>query len=256
MTKTYITPGGQYFDLYADMLQQTHILIAGATGSGKSVVINGIIHTALMSSPNSYEFILIDLKRVELAAYKKLPHTITYADNIADAVSALSSALQIIELRYRDMQRSGSKKYNGSCVYVVIDELADLMTVDKKHVLPLLQRIAQIGRAANVKIIAATQCPLISVIPTAVKVNFDTVIGLHTRSAQDSRNILGCNGCESLPRYGQGYYMTPAGIELYYIPMYDQAEQDRVIHHWSSQARPSAGFGAFCKAFAAAVLNK
>lgn len=254
--KTYTTPGGEYYNLYADMLQQTHILIAGATGSGKSVVINGILHTALMKSPNAYEFILIDLKRVELAAYRKLPHTIEYADNIEAAVSALHSALRIIETRYSEMQRTGSKKYSGSCIYVVIDELADLMTVNKKAVLPLLQRIAQIGRAANVKIIAATQCPLASVIPTQVKVNFDTVIGLHTRSAQDSRNILGCNGCESLPRYGQGYYMTPAGIELYYIPMYDQAEQDRVIRHWSAQRRPAAGFGTFCKAFAAAVFNK
>ena len=215
MTKTYVTPSANYYTLYADMLQQTHILIAGATGSGKSVVINGILHTALLQSPNTYEFILIDLKRVELSAYRRLPHTIKYADNIADALSAFSMALQIIELRYSEMQRTGSKKYSGSCVYVVIDELADLMTVDKKHVLPLLQRIAQIGRAANVKIIAATQCPLATVIPTQIKVNFDTIIGLHTRSAQDSRNILGASGCELLPRYGQGYYSTPAGIELY-----------------------------------------
>ena len=251
MTKTYTTPGGKYFDLYADMLRQTHILIGGATGSGKSVVINGLLHTALMCSPNDYEFILIDLKRVELAAYRNIPHTLKYADNIADAISALDTALLVIDQRYRDMQRTGSKKYNGSCVYVVIDELADLMTVDKKHVLPLLQRIAQIGRAANIKIIAATQCPLATVIPTAVKVNFDTIIGLHTRCAQDSRNIIGQAGCESLPRYGQGYYMTPAGIELYYIPMYTEAEQARVIRHWSAQGRPSVGFGGmFRKLFA------
>ncbi len=248
MTKTYVTPSANYYTLYADMLQQTHILIAGATGSGKSVVINGILHTALLQSPNTYEFILIDLKRVELSAYRRLPHTIKYADNIADALSALSMALQIIELRYSEMQRTGSKKYSGSCVYVVIDELADLMTVDKKHVLPLLQRIAQIGRAANVKIIAATQCPLATVIPTQIKVNFDTIIGLHTRSAQDSRNILGASGCELLPRYGQGYYMTPAGIELYNIPMYDEAEQVRIINHWASQPRPKASFRTFCTA--------
>lgn len=248
MTKTYVTPSANYYTLYADMLQQTHILIAGATGSGKSVVINGIMHTALLHSPNTYEFILIDLKRVELSAYRRLPHTIKYADNIADALSALSMALQIIELRYSEMQRTGSKKYAGSCVYVVIDELADLMTVDKKHVLPLLQRIAQIGRAANVKIIAATQCPLSTVIPTQIKVNFDTIIGLHTRSAQDSRNILGLPGCEQLPRYGQGYYMTPAGVELYNIPMYDEAEQVRIINHWAAQPRPKPSFRAFCAA--------
>ena len=107
MANTYTTPTAKYYNLYADMLQQTHILIAGATGSGKSVVINGLLHTALMSSPNKYEFILIDLKRVELAAYRNIPHTVKYADNIADALSALSMALRIIELRYSEMQRAG-----------------------------------------------------------------------------------------------------------------------------------------------------
>ena len=238
---SFVTPGGQRYTLFADMLEQTHILIAGATGSGKSVVINGLIHTALLQSPAKYEFIMIDLKRVELCAYKDLPHTAFYADSISSAIQGLQMALNEIDRRYRDMQIRGLKKYDGSCVYVVIDELADLMTVDKKHVLPMLQRIAQIGRAANVKIIAATQCPLASVIPTQVKVNFDTVIGLHTRSAQDSRNILGVTGCESLPRYGQGYYLTPAGLELYYMPMYDQAEQDRVINYWKAYRQPSGG---------------
>jgi len=246
MKKTYITPGGQYYTLYSDMLQQTHILIAGATGSGKSVIINGLIHTALLGSPARYEFIMIDLKRVELSEYRHLPHTRVYADSITTAVNALNYALQIIEKRYADMQRIGVKKYLGSCVYVVIDELADLMTVNKKQVLPLIQRIAQIGRAANVKIIAATQCPLVTVIPTAVKVNFDTIIGLHTRSAQDSRNIIGQAGCERLPRYGQGYYLTPAGLQLYNIPMYTDAEHTRILQHWTCR---EAGLPSFLRKF-------
>ena len=245
MKKTYITPEGYEYSLYSNMLQQTHVLIGGATGSGKSVVINGFLHTALLHSPALYQFILIDLKRVELYEYKDLPHTLAYADSITSALSALQQALDLIQARYNAMQAAGLRKYNGSCVYVVIDELADLMTVDKKHVLPLLQRIAQIGRAANVKIIAATQCPLSSVIPTAVKVNFDTIIGLHTRCAQDSRNIIGMTGCESLPRYGQGYYMTPAGTELYEIAMYPDQERARILNYWKAYRQPSAGFGGF-----------
>lgn len=234
MNQTFITPSGYAYGLYRNMQQQTHVLIGGATGSGKSVVINGFLHTCLLSSPFSYRFILIDLKRVELYEYRQLPHTITYADDINSAVSALQMALKIIDTRYQIMQRQGVRKYSGACVYVVIDELADLMTVDKKRVLPLLQRIAQIGRAAQVKIIAATQCPLVSVIPTAVKVNFDTVLGLHTRSAQDSRNIIGCNGCEDLPRYGQGYYITPADQQLYKISMYPDQERARILDYWKN----------------------
>ena len=127
------------------------------------------------------------------------------------------------------------KKYSGAALYVIIDELADLMTTDRRHVQPLLQRLAQIGRAANVHIIAATQCPLAAVIPTPIKVNFDARVALRTRSAQDSRNILYSRGCEDLPRYGQGYYMTPEGVKLYNIPMIDPAEIDRLITYWKHQ---------------------
>jgi S-DNA-T family DNA segregation ATPase FtsK/SpoIIIE len=236
--KQWITPTMQYYSLYADMLKQTHLLIAGATGSGKSVVINGIITTSLKDSPAQVQYILIDPKRVELVDYKPLPHTIAYASEPDTMVQALQRAMHLIEDRYAIMQRQHVKKYSGSNVYIVIDELADLMTTNKKQVQPLIQRIAQIGRAAKVHIIAATQCPLSAVIPTPIKVNFDSRVGLRTRSRQDSRNILGCGGCELLPSYGQGYYMTAQGIELYKIPMYDQTTTNALIQHWTRQNKP------------------
>lgn len=240
--KYWNTPTMQYYSLYADMLKQTHLLIAGATGSGKSVVINGIITTSLQYSPEQVQYILIDPKRVELVDYKPLPHTIAYASEPDTMVQALQRAMHLIEGRYSVMQRQHVKKYSGSNVYIVIDELADLMTTNKKQVQPLIQRIAQIGRAANVHIIAATQCPLSAVIPTPIKVNFDSRVGLRTRSKQDSRNILGCTGCECLPSYGQGYYMTTQGIDLYRIPMYDQTTTTALIHHWTRQNRPLSLF--------------
>ena len=211
MKREWTTPQGQYYSLYADMLKQPHLLIAGATGSGKSVVINGILYTALYNSPAAVELILIDPKRVELIDYAQLPHTLKYASDPGDMVQALELAMTITERRYKAMQARHMKKYDGGAVYVIIDELADLMTTNRRQVQPLLQRLAQIGRAANVHIIAATQCPLSAVIPTPIKVNFDSRVGLRTRSKQDSRNILGVGGCELLPRYGQGYYMTPEG---------------------------------------------
>ena len=232
MRKRYKTPGGTFYTLYRDMLTQPHLLVAGATGSGKSVVINGIIHTALLESPAKYQFVLIDPKRVELSEYRNLPHVIRYASEPAEMVQALNYAMQITENRYKEMQRKGARKFEGPAVYVIIDELADLMTTNRKQVQPLIQRLAQIGRAANVHIIAATQCPLSAVIPTPIKVNFDARVALRTRSAQDSRNILGLKGCELLPRYGEGYYMTPDGITRYYIPMYPDAERQRIIKYW------------------------
>lgn len=109
------------------------------------------------------------------------------------------------------------------------------MTTNKKQVQPLIQRLAQVGRAAGVHIILATQCPLAKVIPTEIKVNFDARIALRTRSAQDSRNILGETGCELLPRYGQGYYMTPEGVTLYNIPMIPEEELSARVHWWMGQ---------------------
>ena len=235
MKTTWTTPSGTVSALYADMLSQPHLLIAGATGSGKSVVINGIMATALYHSPARVGFYLIDPKRVELDAYRRLPHTVRYATEPADMVKALQAALALVEQRYREMQRQRVKLYNGADVYVIIDELADLMTTQKKAVLPPLQRLCQIGRAARVHVIAATQCPLASVIPTAVKVNFDSCLALHTRCAQDSRNIMQRTGAELLPRFGQGYYQTPKGCTLYNIPFTSEEEIHRLTSHWMSK---------------------
>lgn len=234
--RAWRTPGGQVYTLFEDMAAQPHLLVAGATGSGKSVVLNGIIYTLLHQSPARAQFIMIDPKRVELIQYKALPHCVQYATEPADMVQALRRALEITDARYQAMARQGLKKYQGAALYVVIDELADLMTTNKRQVQPLIQRLCQIGRAANVHVLAATQCPLAAVIPTPIKVNFDSRVALRTRSAQDSRNILSRTGCELLPRYGQGYYMTPEGTYKYNIPMIDENEIERLCQYWKSPA--------------------
>lgn len=233
--RTWTTPEGDYYTLYKDMLEQKHLLIAGATGSGKSVVVNGMMYTALFNSPAKVQFILIDPKRVELVDYKELPHTIEYASEPAEMTEALQKAMDITECRFRDMQSRHLKQYDGGHVYVVIDEFADLMTTNRKQVQPLIQRLAQLGRAANVHIILATQCPLAKVIPTEIKVNFDSRIGLRTGSAQDSRNILGVTGCETLPPYGKAYYKKPMGIKLHNVPMYPTRDIEKMLAHWKAQ---------------------
>ena len=233
--KAWTTPGGQYWTLYKDMSTQPHLLIAGATGSGKSVVLNGIAHAVLHDSPARAKLILIDPKRVELVQYKDLPHTVRYASEPGDMVQALQLAIAITDRRYAEMQKRREKKYSGSDLYVLIDELADLMTTDKRHVMPLIQRLCQIGRAARVHVIACTQCPLAAVIPTPIKVNFDSRVALRTRSAQDSRNILSRTGCEQLPRYGQGYYMTPEGCQLWNLPLVSDEDIERLVSWWTGK---------------------
>lgn len=105
MRRVWKTPELDYYNLYADMLQQPHLLIAGATGSGKSVVINGMMTTALKDSPAVVQFILIDPKRVELVDYKELPHTLRYSSEPGEMVQALQEAITITDNRYRDMAR-------------------------------------------------------------------------------------------------------------------------------------------------------
>ena len=231
--KRYTTPGGNIPGLFINMTEQTHLLIAGKTGSGKSVVINGIIYSLLSRFfPGECNLILVDPKRVELSQYRKTPHCIYYATEPGQPVIALDIALHDIETRFQIMQRKGEKRYQAGETYIIIDELADLMTTNKNAVVPRLQRIAQIGRAAGYHIIAGTQCPLTEVIPTKIKVNFDSILGLKTVTKQHSRNILDMPGCELLPKYGQGYYRTPDGTQKVIIPMIPENELKRVTDHW------------------------
>ena len=238
MKHTYHTPSGKSSALFEDALQQPHLLIAGATGSGKSVIINGLIHTLLFRfhfGEGGAQMILIDPKRVELSMWRNVPHCIRYASEPDTMIQALFSAMDICEGRYREMQSMGVRKFQGPDLYVIVDEFADLMTTQGRTVKPLVQRLAQIGRAARVHLIIATQTPIAKVIPTEIKCNFDSRFGLRARSAQDSRNIIGKTGLELLPRYGQAYYMTPAEETLYNIHMVPEEELERMRVWWEQQ---------------------
>lgn len=205
--------------MFDHLMKQNHILIAGASGCGKSVLLNDLL--IYLHGRIAAHYIYIDLKKVELIEWKRYRDCIQYADTIETAISALQKGVSVIENRLQQMQRQKVKMYRGAPVYIVIDELADLMTVNKKAVQPLIQRICQIGRAANVHLVACTQCPLTNVIPTPIKVNFDCIIGMRCRSKQDARNI-GVPGLETLPRYGYCFLLCPDLLQpqLYKVPFW------------------------------------
>lgn len=195
--------------LYEELINRgQNILIAGTTGSGKSVLLNGIINSILYENPAKHQMVLIDLKIVEFSQFKNTAHCISCATSKNEAEMALAYVYDLIKMRLKNMEKRGIKNFDGTKIHLIIDEMAELM-LDSKDCAKLLQRICQIGRAAGVQVICATQCPLSSVIPTKIKVNFNIVIGLHTRTAQDSRNILGETGCEKLPMYGQALILRP-----------------------------------------------
>lgn len=236
MAIRYQSTGGMYYKLFADMANQPHLLIAGATGSGKSVVVNGIIYTQLLRCPDKAGFILIDPKRVELSGYKDCPHCLLYASEPDEWIKALDVAIAITERRYKDMQRNKARMYTGSDIYVIIDELAYLMTMKRKECVPRIQKLGMIARAARVHMIACTQTVKADILPTTITCNFDSRVALRTATAQQSRMILGVNGCEQLPQHGQGFYKTPEGVRLYNIPMYTDPQIDALVKHWTTRA--------------------
>lgn len=216
-------------DQFDKILPKTHMLILGSSGSGKSVVLNGIMTSLLFTD---CQLVCIDLKKVELSRYRDSKKCIKYADNILSAIDTLEWVLQETDRRYQVMQKQRIRFSNEKPIYVCIDEVAELLTVDKKRCMPLLQRIGQVSRAANIKMICCSQCLLSTVISTPLRINFDTVIGLRTETKRQSTMIIGMPGLETLPKYGSLVYKNPSLVKpIMYtdVPMLNDYEIDYAI---------------------------
>lgn len=252
MMMTYTTPGMEYSRLYNAMLGAGHTLIAGAQGSGKSTVMAGLIHTALKDSPVVCQMILIDPKRVDMVEYSHLPHVLRYATEPKQIAEALRYALAVMEARYNDMAKRRLKEYDGAMLYVFVDEVADLLTyaTNKRTFSPMIQRLAQLGRAARITVIMATQCCLATVITTAIKCNFPSRVALRTATAQDSRNIIDMKGAEQLPNprtagKACGIWRNGTEVNVWNLPRYEEAERQRIIDHWSDKRNSRKALGWF-----------
>ena len=194
-----------------DLATLPHLLIAGATGSGKSVVLNNIICSLLYkNTPETLSFIMIDCKRVELSQYNPLPHLFMPVITTPEgAKKALVKALELIQTRYKILEKKGLKTGNFTRLIIVIDELADLILQGKTSIEPLLIRIAQIGRACNVHLILATQKPSASIITGLLAANIPGKICLKCSRVQDSITIIGHKGGERLTGAGDCIIKTP-----------------------------------------------
>lgn len=236
----YITPGGRIYNVYDDMASKPHLLIAGATGSGKSVIENGIIYNILHKGPSQAGLILIDPKKVELIQYASVPHTIKYASTDKDIINALQLAENISNNRFSEMQKRKIRMYDGSDIYVIIDELAHLMSSLKAETLPILKRLAMVSRASKIHIIALTQTVKADILPTTLTCNFDNRVALRTSTAQQSRMIIDVPGCETFPdpsTAGRGlmYYRNGANLTLYNVPKYPDEWLDDIVNYWTTK---------------------
>ena len=225
---------GVTYPLFDNLIERgdsgQNILIAGMCGSGKSSFTHGMINSILYKNGYEHKLVLIDPKYVEFGRYEGTLHCIRYADTIRDIEDTLNEVLDTIMARLLYMKQKGIDMYDGSTIHLFIDELADLM-LTSKSVSASLQRICQIGRAARVQVVCATQCPLATVIPTRIKVNFPIVVGLHTQTAQHSRNIIDESGCEELPMFGEALIKYPTiGIKKVKVPYVDKEQLNGIIN--------------------------
>ena len=243
---------GQPFS--ADLARMPHLLIAGATGSGKSVCVNAIIDSFLMNAtPAEVKLILVDPKRVELAQYKGIPHLLCEVIVEPDkAVNALKWTVGTMESRYAEFAARGVRNiagYNEALrpgqprmpyIVVVIDELADLMMVSAYEVEATITRIAQLARATGIHLIVATQRPSVQVITGLIKANIPSRIAFAMTSGVDSRTILDTTGAEDLLGRGDMLYQpidAPRAMRLQGVLVTDKEIED-VARHWRAQGGP------------------
>jgi len=269
--------------VFADIATMPHLLVAGTTGSGKSVAVNVMILSLLYKmTPAECRFIMVDPKMLELSVYDDIPHLLTpVVTDPQKAVVALRWAVREMEQRYQNMAKlqvrnigaynkrleqarssgediihkvqTGFDHETGEPVYeeevmdltplpmivVIVDEMADLMLVAGKDIEALIQRLAQMARAAGIHLIMATQRPSVDVITGTIKANFPTRISFQVTSKIDSRTILGEQGAEQLLGMGDMLYMAGGGrITRVHGPFVSDSEVERVVRDLKKQGKP------------------
>ncbi|MEE9231736.1 MAG: DNA translocase FtsK 4TM domain-containing protein [Acidobacteriota bacterium] len=247
-----------------DLARMPHLLIAGATGTGKSVALNAIITSILFrATPDEVKFTMIDTKRLELGMYEDIPHLLTpVVVEPKHAANALRWATSEMERRYRQLAEIGVRsidQYNGLLrsregrrrddedapkplpyLVVVIDELADLMLSSAREVEESITRLAQMARAVGIHLILSTQRPSVDIITGIIKANFPARIAFHVSSRVDSRTIIDSNGAERLLGLGDMLFVPPGTSRQLRLhgPLITEEESHRLVDYLKRQARP------------------
>ncbi len=236
-TTTWRRPGGSCSVISDKVLEAEHSLIAGATGCGKSTFLHSVMQAFLIQyTPKDAKLVLLDPKVVELKRYKDLPHTIAYKTETEDIVKTLNAMVEEMNSRYQQMSYRDLDMWDGAHIYIIIEELADLMTSpEKASVMVAIQRLTQKGRASGIHVIACTQAPSRKVIPAEITLNFTTRFGLACESAIESKQIVGIAGCEALPDHGGCIYKYRREIRAVKLPYITRAEIQPLIDFWVNQ---------------------
>lgn len=221
-------------DVRNEILNAHHSLIAGATGSGKSVLLNAVICEGLK---RDFDFWFIDLKRVELKQYKKTRNCLAYATEPADALALLGDIIDDMDEEYERMDERDAKETDRPHRYLVIDELAHLVT--NKDALEMIVEIGRLGRAAHIHMIGATQDPSRTTLSAQLMQNITCAVALKCKTATESRQIIGEAGAENLPEHGKGYVSTFRGIKKVDIPYISSEEIAEAVYDHRKVSRPT-----------------
>jgi S-DNA-T family DNA segregation ATPase FtsK/SpoIIIE len=210
--------------IVADLGEMPHLLIAGTTGSGKTVCVNSIVMSILFNAaPSEVKFLMVDPKMVELAPFNGLPHLLCPVVTEAKKVSsALNWVVREMEDRYKLLAKEGvrniesynQKKQRLPYIVVIVDELADLMAVAQNHIEDAITRLAQLSRAVGIHLILATQRPSVDVITGVIKANFPARISFKVASKVDSRTVLDMNGADKLLGKGDMLFLKPGEAKV------------------------------------------
>ncbi len=244
----------------ADLASMPHVLIAGSTGSGKSVAINAMIMSVLFkSTPEQVRMILVDPKRVELGMYEGIPHLFTpiiteaklAANALRNAVKEMERRLKLLAANHvRNIDQFNKLFENGSeylfedvnqeplpYIMIIIDELADLMMLDRANVEEAITRLAQMARAVGIHLILATQRPSVDVITGLIKANVPTRMSFRLATKVDSRTIIDSNGAESLLGRGDMLFLPPgtSRLQRVHAPFVTEKEIAAVTSFWKAQ---------------------
>ncbi len=206
--------------IYTRMLESPHILIAGTTGSGKSVALNSLLYSAMLEAIETGKeatFTYIDLKMIELVDWRDLPNCDRYVDKPEDAPKALKDAVDAMYARYKVMQTRHQKETDEGHVYIVVDELADF--VNDKGCLERLVTLGRLGRAAHYHLILCTQDPSRATLSASLLQNMTCRVALRTKSPIESRQIVGVAGAEKLPAHGRALMDMDGQVENIEVPM-------------------------------------
>ena len=236
--------------IVADLTSMPHLLIAGTTGSGKSVCVNTIISSLLYKhNPENCKLILIDPKMLELSSYEGIPHLLSpVITDAKKATSALSWTVKEMESRYRLMSSEGVRNIDGynqkhklkmPYIVVVVDEMSDLMLISSREIESYVQKLSAMARAAGIHIIMATQRPSVDVITGTIKANFPTRISFQVSSKIDSKTILGEQGAEQLLGKGDMLFMSSANkIFRIHGPYVSEGDLEKINSFLRSQGNP------------------